>query len=426
MFKNSSLKFSDLMRIGLKEDASFKEALKVELSNQFIFIGLSITILHGIINVLFLYNFTDLMLTLNWLVILASGLLFNLYGQTYLARITLVWGGIISVFVIHLLFGPNMKMESFYILFLVTSTLFFDFSMMIKSVALVVILFIVATIYTSINQPILEELINPRGAITRFIFSVIMISTLISKLVFENISYNSIIRKQNDNLTEYNQQLKSFNYIISHDLKEPIRSIVGFSQLIKKDAHNNKPLEIEFLDHIIRSAKQLNKLLDDLVEFNDSTDKDFLKEEFKINDLINEIKAPLLELKGKQKIEIHCKEFPSIKSSRIAIFIILKNLIENGIKYNDKDKAKVFVDGTIQGGKAEIRISDNGIGIEQEFLNDVFLMFKRLNADYQKGSGLGLNIVKNLLKRLGGDIKIIDSQLNKGTTFLICFPAEVV
>ena len=417
--------YARLLRIGLSENAQFKEKIRVELSNQFIVVGLTCVLLHNVVNLFFLHSLVDFCLTMVWFAVLAGGLLFNLSHKTFIARLVLAFGGVIAVFSLHILFGAGLKLESMYILFLVVAALFFEFSLMVKCAFMIVSFVILATIINSHFQPPFEELVNPNGAFTRFVFSVTIIASLIGKLIMENRRYNSVITNQNGELKNYNQQLKSFNYIVSHDLKEPLRSIVGFSQLIKRNFDKGANVEEDHLDHIIHSTKQLNKLVDDLKDFTNSGERDISNEIFKIDDLVQEIVLSSSKLINENKAEVHCASFPPIFASKVALTIILQNLIENGIKYNKHTHPQVSIDGEIDKGMAKVRIVDNGMGIEEEYFEKIFELFQSLNAGYNRGSGLGLNIAKRLLRRIEGEIFIVKSEINRGTTFQINFPAEI-
>lgn len=414
--------YRKMLTTGLPEHAEFKEKVKIELSNQFILLGLLCVLAHNLVNLLFLHSFVDFCLTMVWFIILGPALVLNLAKKPSAARMYLALGGLSAVFVLHLLFGPELKLESMYILFLVVGSVFFESSAMVKYAVLVLALFLAASIINSSIDPIFASLVRPSGSFTRFIFSVAMISALIGKLVLENREYHTVINGQNEYLNKYNKQLKSFNYIVSHDLKEPLRGIVGFSQLIKRRQEQGKKVDDKYFDIMIRSTKQLNKLVTDLNDFTTSEERELSKEKININAIVQEIRASLLEESTKGDIEIICHSFPEIVSSQLALTIILRNIIENGIKYNNQTVRKVTVEGEIADDMATINIIDNGIGIEEKYFEEVFVLFERLHATYEKGSGLGLNISQNLMKRLGGEISIPTSEIGVGTTFLLTFP----
>ncbi len=426
MFSKIKQTYYKSLRTGLQADASFKETLRVELSNQFILMGLFVTGLHAIVNMIFVRSMADLYITFVWFSILGISLLLNVWQKTFQSRFFLVFASSFAVFSLHLLFGPELKMESMYILFLVTATLFFDHKLLIKTVVFILSSFLIAVAICKFNPSPFEDYVNPGGAYTRFIFSVVMISTLIGKLILENREYHSIISSQLEEMKKMNQELKSFNYILSHDLKEPIRSIVSFSQLIKKNINEDKPTKNEYLVQVINSGKQLNDLLNDIANFMESKDKELTKEIFKIDELVEEVKVSLSESLKEKKVQIHCQNFPAIKASRFAVNLILENLLENAIKYNDKQNPSIKIHGEITAGLAKIKVSDNGIGIEKEYFEEVLLLFKRLNTNFTKGSGLGLNIVQTLLKRMKGEISILHSEPKQGTTIQITFPVEKI
>jgi len=131
MIKRIQQVYRKLLRTGLSSNAEFKEKLKVELSNQFILLGLLCVLLHNVVNLLFLHVWVDFYLTMVWFLVLFSALLLNIAQKPNAARISLTFGGVLAVFIVHLLFGGGLKLESMYILFLVVATLFFEFALMV-------------------------------------------------------------------------------------------------------------------------------------------------------------------------------------------------------------------------------------------------------------------------------------------------------
>lgn len=417
--------YSKILQTGLPEGVSFKEKIKIELSNQFILLGLTCVFLHNIVNLFFLHSLVDFCLTMVWFGVLAPALLFNIFHKPHLAKLQITFIGILSTFVLHLLFGPGLKLEPMYLLYMVMGTLFFDYSSMRRYGVSVVVLFSLATLINSQYDPIFADLVRPSGAITRFIFCVAMIASLIGKLIIENRLNNQLINTQNENLSKYNHRLKSFNYIVSHDLKEPLRNIVGFSQLLKKGTEKGSQKNNAYLSHIIQSTNQLNKLINDLKDFTNSEEKELSLEPVRLDQIIKDINSSLVMNHSGQQPIITCTSFPQILSSRIALTIIFRNLIENGIKYNDNQQPKIAITGSIANGMAHIQIKDNGIGIEEKYFEEVFELFTRLNSKYEKGSGLGLNITKNLISRLNGKLFIAQSTIGQGSVFQLNFPAQI-
>lgn len=414
-----------LQGIGIKENMEFKEKIRIELCNRFVSIGLLMVTLHLIANGLFFHSLPDLFFTFIWFALLFPGLMLNIYQRPRSARIWLVYSGTTVIGILHILFGPEIKFESMYILFLVTAVLFLEYRLMIRTVAYIFLVIILATVICAFNEAPFAAYVSPSGPPTRFLFSMIMIIILMSKLIFENGEYNKIIQQQNVELIETNQQLKSFNYIFSHDLKEPVRSIISFSQLIQRDLDKGQPLNKEYLDFVIGSTNQLNSLLEGIKTFQSSSDKALQAECVAIQEVVQSVISHLSEAQKKKKNpQVICQDLPPIQSSKMALFIIFKNLIDNAIKYNDQARPEVKITGEVVGGSLHVWVTDNGIGIDTIFLDDVFTMFRRLNSDREKGSGLGLSIVRSLLKKIKGSIVIEASSPEKGTTFLLTLPIE--
>jgi signal transduction histidine kinase len=380
--------------------------------------------LHLIANILSFHSIPDLIFSFIWFSLLFTGLFLNIYHRPKSARVFLVYGGTTVVFILHVLFGPEIKFESMYILFAVTAALFFDYQLMIRTVAYIIVAFFLAIILGSLYHAPLAPYITPNGPVSRFVFCTIMIALLISKLIFENEAYNKIIQQQNGELIETNRQLKSFNYIFSHDLKEPVRSIISFSQLIQRDLKRGKDLNQEYLDYVIGSTSQLNSLLEGIKTFQSSSDKVITTEEVRIHDVVQSVIANLSKAQQSKNPDITCQDMPPVQSSKMALFIIFKNLIDNAIKYNDQARPEIHIAGEVLGANLQVRVKDNGIGIDSMFMDDVFTMFRRLNSDREKGSGLGLSIVRSLLKKINGSIVIQASSPQEGTTFLLTLPLD--
>ena len=143
------------------------------------------------------------------------------------------------------------------------------------------------------------------------------------------------LKKLNNDLAHKNEELYQFNYIVSHDLKEPIRSIVSFSNLIKKNLHKESETIIkEYLDFVIRGGSQLHHLIEDIHEFQSIDKQEFDEESTDFLEVVEDVKTSLNAVIKEKNGIIKCSPLPEIPVSRSALFIIVKNLIENSLKYN--------------------------------------------------------------------------------------------
>lgn len=227
----------------------------------------------------------------------------------------------------------------------------------------------------------------------------------------------------NNLLTSTNQELDQFNKILSHDLKEPLRSIVGFSTLAKKKVGKDSSIR-EYLNIIDNSGKQLHQLIEDVSIFqrigNDSKKN---PEDTNIHNMMNTILESISILLMEKKAQIQFQNLPTIKTHRSFLFLVFKNLIENGLKYNESVPPIIEISYFEKNQIHYFQFKDNGIGIAPQFHERVFGMFKRLNdRGSYSGSGMGLSISQKMMAKLNGKISIFKSEEGKGSTFQVSLP----
>ena len=211
---------------------------------------------------------------------------------------------------------------------------------------------------------------------------------------------------------------------VVHDLKLPITSIMGFTELLKKGSYDEKTKN-EFFDIILSESQRLLKLIDEILK---SPEINYEENPNKCNITIqvNKYAKAMSPLASKKNIEISL----NVNSNNIYVSIpenkisrILTNIIENAIKYN-KEKGKIFIDVTEDDDRVNIKIKDTGIGIAQHELDKIFMENYRSEACKDlniKGSGLGLSIAKKFAENYGGSINVT-SKLGFGTEFTVSFP----
>ncbi|MBX2877289.1 MAG: hypothetical protein KTR30_34530 [Saprospiraceae bacterium] len=234
------------------------------------------------------------------------------------------------------------------------------------------------------------------------------------------------LRMTNMDLQQSNYELRTLTYIASHDIKEPIRNIGTFAGLIQRKLPEKEREELRPEFQVIqKSAKRLYTLIEDFTHYiSISKNKELPKE---VVDLDAVIMAIQEEVTSEGKYEhgaIVNEGLPKIVSHPSAIYTIFRNLIDNGLKYNESETPLVSLSSRIEEGSVRILVVDNGIGIPDQYQNTIFEMFKRLhNQTNYQGSGVGLALVKLLLGKLGATIEL-ESELQKGTCFILSFPQE--
>ncbi|WP_367388602.1 ATP-binding protein [Lewinella sp. LCG006] len=236
------------------------------------------------------------------------------------------------------------------------------------------------------------------------------------------------LNTQNKDLQTYiesNMQLENFAYIASHDLRAPIRNIVSFSNLLERrlvDRLDEK--EQEFLQFIINSAVNMQALIEDLLTFSRANTNKRQLSLIPFPLLIDELEQELQPIiENKKAVVVWPEESFSIYADRIKLKQLLQNLIENGLKFClPEQQPEVVLTVTNSPEEWQFSVKDNGIGIEEEFLSNIFLIFKRLHSQKEyEGTGIGLALCKKLVEQHEGRIWV-HSTPGKGSTFYFTVP----
>ncbi len=229
---------------------------------------------------------------------------------------------------------------------------------------------------------------------------------------------NIKLQTQRHELIRSNEELDSFCYIASHDLKEPLRGIHHFSKFLVED-YSSK-LDEDGRDMLLalpKMSKQLNMLIDSLLEYSRLGRVDLAYAETDLNELASDVIVSLEAFIKIQKGNVLIRDkLPIIFCDRIRVSEIFRNLICNGIKYNESSTPTVEIG--VEPKTNVIYVKDNGIGIKAKHHEAIFKIFKRLHSKekYFGGTGVGLTIVKKIIERHGGVIWV-KSTPNQGSCF---------
>ncbi|MFK8103893.1 MAG: ATP-binding protein [Saprospiraceae bacterium] len=232
------------------------------------------------------------------------------------------------------------------------------------------------------------------------------------------------LEKVNKGLAQANYELKTFNYIASHDIKEPIRNIGNYAGLIFRKLSPEVQFDLkDYFDNIKLSSQQLYTLVEDFSRYTQlSKDEDVEFRSADLNSLVTKVESSLGHHKTERNFRIINLGLPQVQTNSSLMFIIFKNLIENAIKFNESNCPTVTLSAKENDQFTEIIIEDNGIGIDPVYQKQVFEMFKRLHhRQVFKGSGIGLAIVKLLTDKLGGRVKL-DQMVTEGSRFILEIP----
>lgn len=227
-------------------------------------------------------------------------------------------------------------------------------------------------------------------------------------------------KKTEKELVETNQELDTFFYKASHDLKGPLASVMGIVNLARLE--NSDPLNEKYFTMIETSVKRLDRTLLDLIELARTRKGTSKLSQINIMSMVQDILHSLRHLPdfGSINFEVKIDHLLELKADKVLVLSVFQNLIHNAINYCNQDSPHVKIKVEKQEIGIQLQIIDNGQGIQEGIRDRVFEMFYRGHPD-STGSGLGLFIVKNALEKMKGNISF-ESEVGKGTTFTIYIP----
>lgn len=225
-------------------------------------------------------------------------------------------------------------------------------------------------------------------------------------------------------LERSNAELEQFAFVASHDLQEPLRMIASFlQQLEKKYASQLDDKAKQYIDFASGGAKRMKEIIADLLAFSRSGRVQVEREPVDLNQLINSYKQLRSQLIKDKKAALEYRDLPVIKSFPALVTQIFHNILDNALKYTKEDvPPRIEVTAKREDTHWVFSISDNGIGIKDEYFDKIFEIFQRLhNRNEYSGTGMGLAIVKKNIEQLKGEVWL-ESTLNTGTTFSFKIP----
>lgn len=239
----------------------------------------------------------------------------------------------------------------------------------------------------------------------------------------EEIAKKTIIQEQ---LKISNEELKRFVYIASHDLKEPLRTIGGFTQLIHRELKEQMDdTTTQYFDFVTGGVKRMGILLDDLLAYSKVTKKELIeKGPLDLNKIIDSIQSSLYNLIERNKGQIIVKQkLPTVYGNSTQITQLFQNFMSNAVKFKGKDSPLVYIDFEEKEAEFIFSIQDNGIGIPKNQQNKIFGAFQRLHNSEYEGTGIGLAICEKVVVNHRGKIWL-ESEEGKGTTFYFSIAKE--
>lgn len=223
--------------------------------------------------------------------------------------------------------------------------------------------------------------------------------------------------KKRYELERSNRELEEFAYICSHDLQEPLRVIVNYSQLLQRTLPENiNPQGAEFLDLIISNTKRMSRLVRDLLDYSRFGAAATL-EPIELESVLGEALSVLSTSIEEKGAKVNYAGLPKVLGNNSQLTRLFQNLLGNSLKFQGGNTPLIEITSEVQNSQCLIKIKDNGIGFEMKYADSIFMIFRRLHARHEyEGTGVGLSICKKIVERHGGRIWAT-SEPGKGTTF---------
>jgi light-regulated signal transduction histidine kinase (bacteriophytochrome) len=231
------------------------------------------------------------------------------------------------------------------------------------------------------------------------------------------------VKERTAELARSNSDLEQFAYVASHDLQEPLRGVSGFMTLLKREFGDTlDPNAREYVDLSIDSAKRMQSLIRDLLEFSRVGTRGQERAKVDLAAALEHARKNLSVAIDEANAVITYETMPIVSADAGEIVKLFQDLIENAIKFRGQRRPEVVIGAKKRRNEWEISIRDNGIGIEKQNFDRIFLLFQRLHSRVQyEGTGVGLAICKKIVERHGGRIWI-ESEVGVGTTIYFTIP----
>ncbi len=290
------------------------------------------------------------------------------------------------------------------------------------------VLFIAATLFVTYNGPLLGIHDYPFDEIFTWGLNFVWLSIIFYFYEKQTFNYIHTLRVKNQELRQKTGELKRFTYIASHDLKSPLRNIISFLSLMKRELDAGRYEDIkEYLTFAQTGAYQMNELVEGVLEVSKIDARNKATPE--VIDLNSALEKALLNIQqdiDNKQAQVSISNLPSMLCIESDFVIIFQNIIQNALKYNDALVPLIQITSQREGRYFLIHIKDNGIGIPARYHQQIFEFFKRLHTtDEYPGTGLGLGLCKKIIEKYNGTISV-QSEEGISSTFSLKLPLSKI
>jgi len=297
------------------------------------------------------------------------------------------------------------------------------------------------TVHASVMDTVLEDITERKLAEIALEAHQDHLEALVASRTAELELRNAELGQSSERLSQTNEELKTFAYIVSHDLRAPLVNLKGFAAELEFavaelktylhkhwdhiDTETQEKVTIlldtdmtEALQFISSSVTRMDGLLNSILKLSRIGRREMNVEEIEVVTMVEEILRTLAHQLDKHHVQIEIGPLPTVKGDRVSIDQIFGNLLDNAVKFLDNDRpGKIEVSGREKGSMIEFIVRDNGRGMSANDMTRIFDIFRRVGPQDRPGDGMGLSYVRTLVRRHGGEI-YVESEPDKGSAFI--------
>ncbi len=230
--------------------------------------------------------------------------------------------------------------------------------------------------------------------------------------------------QRSEELRRSNADLEQFAYVASHDLQEPLRMVVSYTELFVEQFRGRLDAKSEkYIGYALDGAHRMQQLIKDLLAYSRAGSGERAYESVAMDDVVKSAIGSLKIAIEESNAEIFVNGgLPVVMGDKMQLYQVAQNLIGNALKFRGERPPRIEISAGLSGEMAQFRVADNGIGIGKEYRDVIFQMFQRLHTrGAYEGSGIGLAIVKKIVERHGGQVSF-ESEPDEGTIFFFTVP----
>ena len=235
---------------------------------------------------------------------------------------------------------------------------------------------------------------------------------------------NRQLKQKVADLEAANQDMETFSYSVSHDLRAPLRAITGYARMLSQDhGHRFEAESLRLLTVISDNARLMGQLIEDILAFTRLGRQEIIKTPIDMTALTQTIFAELRDWERERAVQLTPQDLPPAQGDRALIHQVVVNLLTNALKFTGaRPDAAISLQGWSAGPENIYSVTDNGVGFDMQYADKLFTVFQRLHLSSEfEGTGVGLAIVHKIIQRHGGRVWA-EGQVNQGATFYFSLP----